>query len=198
MGTQTAMPDLVEITDLARNKTFTLQHNLDRSKLYTIYNRSGQHALVVVTMNAGSGDINESMETIGNGRWINVSDIDRRLELRSIAGRRGNDIQLFYNNTLKCTASGGSGSIAGVLRQTDYHWNSFWTDGSGKKHYRGWHYGRTTMHNYHRIAREGEQIVAPLIVFNNDCIKINFVDNGARGNIFKGSVFFSLLYYVKG
>lgn len=190
-----SIPPLIEITNLAKVRSFSIPHTADESKEYTITNKTGQNALLVLTLNAGSGDINSDISRSDQY----VPETIMYHNYNSIAGQKGNDIMLLYNDTLKYAAIGGSGSLAGVLMKRETYRRSRTNTGSGNIEYGAWYHAKWEYwDNANKIAREGETKYIPLVLMNNHSITIKFVDNGARGNIFKGSAHIDLLYYVGG
>lgn len=176
----------IDITRIVRNMVIELPFSTDE---YMLNNKSDRNVLIVATLNAGSGDYNSALT--GNvERWS--SDEERFFERFSIAGKRGNDIALFCNETLTSFAFGGSGSLPNVLRTRQRQYRSHWRDDSGNRHPRDWENKEYKEYVLNNIVREGEVKIHPLVILQGEYIKVQFIDNGSSHD-FKGFVHIALI-----
>ena len=182
------------IQDMIANKNISIKHSTNANLSHTITNKSKQNLLMVVTLNAGSGDIND---TTRDNSWL-ADDITQYYDTLSLAGNKGTTINLKKGSTLLATAEGGSGNLADVISRRQRRNNSYWKDDSGNKTYRGWGswYDTQNTPNAHKIARKGQVVFYPLILKDNESINIDFIHNKADKADFKGSVYIDFLYYI--
>lgn len=189
-----------EINDMIKDKNLSIIHNKDSNDEHTITNKTGQNLFLVISLNAGAGDINtKDVNKNVNAEWWTGDTILWRT-FHFLAGKQGTSINLLKDSKLLTTALGGLGSTTLQEATRQRLERSYWTDDSGNKTYRGWHSDTWTSTKAeqwkHQIARVGQQVFYPIILHNNESIDIKFIDNGARGEIFKGSVFIDFLYYI--
>lgn len=174
-----------KLSNYATKNFLEIKNTLDSTNSHTIVNDLKRDVVIVVSMNAGSGDFN------GNTRFRGISGGNNYWQWQdwlSIAGKNGVNINLSKDSKLISNAIGGSGSLGELLTHRQRHDRYVWKDGSGKEHFEGWHdWYDIHRNNAYNIKREGQQDFKILIFNAGSTLKIDFIDNGAR-NVFKGSI----------
>lgn len=173
-------PQIVTLApELAKEVAQNTQH--------TVTNNTGHNILFIVTMRAGSGDINHAHDS---GTWGQSGDSGWRHHY-SLAGNRGTYINLTHNNNTY-TAIGGKGNREDVLNRTQrFYWHRN-RDGSGNITSQYWQHHSWQYSNGYKIAREGQTKIFPLLLRNNETIEVAFTSYGAKNydtiRIFQGGV----------
>lgn len=175
-----------KLSNYATKNFLEIKNTLDSTNSHTIVNDLKRDVVIVVSMNAGSGDFNGNLRWHKNTPWDDRQKVD---EYYSIAGKQGTTINLNKDSKLISIANGGSGNlefyaVGHKLERDQYRDNSGNIKGYGE-----W---RVTQHYIYRndrynIKREGQQDFKILIFNAGSTLKIDFIDNGAR-NVFKGSI----------
>lgn len=173
------------LSDYTKTNFLEIKNTEDSNNSHIITNDLKRDIVVVISLNAGSGEFNETSYyrgvSGGNNYW-------QHQDWLSNAGNKGAIINLSKDSILIATADGGSGSLANILTRRQKRDRYVWKDGSGNDNFEGWHpwydtYNKVT----HNITREGQQDFKILIFNAESELKIDFIDNGAR-NTYKGSV----------
>ena len=173
--------------EFSGDKELKIEYEKDNNDI-TIKNTSGKNLLVIAILTGGSGTINDATNVV----WWQESDVVGYNDTRSVAGEKGNNVQMLKDTTLLAQAEGGSGSIV-VLRKRQRAWNSYWEE-CGKKHYRGWNYEAVITQagdTQYKIAREGQVVFYPYIFELDSSLDFKIVGNVESNH--KGSIVLSPL-----
>lgn len=178
--------------ELLEPKTLRLTPDFDAQNVaintqHSIINNTGYNLFMLVKMRAGSGDVN-SGEVYGY--WGESGETGWHYYL-SLEGKRGNYINLTHKASTY-SAIGGKGGMAGVQkRQSMYYWHRD-RDGSGNVTNQYWAHNYERYLNNHKIAREGQIKMFPLLFKNNEVLEVAFTCYGAKNydgiTIFQGEV----------
>lgn len=146
-------------------KEIKLEYNTSDND-FKVTNTSKKNLLIVAILKGGVGTINDKMGGVVHAEGANyVNCVWDDQKWYSLAGSKGNNVQMLKDSTLLAQAEGGSGSIAGVVRQTAYYTREGIRNSSGKlKGFTAWQGGITgTDDKTYKIAREGQVVFYPYI-----------------------------------
>lgn len=174
-----------KLSNYATKNFLEIKNTLDSTNSHTIVNDLKRDVVIVVSMNAGSGDFNGNLKMVLNDHW---ADYARTEKYHSIAGKQGTTINLSKDSKLISIANGGSGNLEIEALRKRYHRDVYRDNSKNVTGYGKWKFQFNTFeNNAYNIKREGQQDFKILIFNAGSTLKIDFIDNGAR-NVFKGSI----------
>lgn len=161
---------LDQVKAKAEAKTIRVNHSANASQTYTYINPNAYAIPMVITAQAGSGDIvNSQYRPTHSSSYYN-------------AGRSGNSVLVKLNSVGILSLAGGSGSRGGYQAQS---WD--WRGTT-----RGWVH-QWSRANIYQVATSGESGSVLITLPPNGKVEIVYTYNGASGAANKGSHTLSFL-----
>ena len=174
--------------EFSGDKELKIEYEKDNNDI-TIKNTSGKNLLVIAILTGGSGTINDATKVV----WWQESDVVGYNDTRSVAGEKGNNVQMLKDTTLLAQAEGGSGGLAGVNRKGESYTRDSIKDSSGNlKGFTAWQKKSSSEDNTtYKIAREGQVVFYPYIFELDSSLDFKIVGNVESNH--KGSIVLSPL-----